>query len=67
LESAADDPVLQAALEAQVREYGRTPTQLFNKKHLKRKGPSRVARLLTACACGVAPPAGVRAQVQAQH
>ncbi len=61
LEAAADDPALQAALEVQVREYGRTPAKMFRKKHPRRKGPSRMDRLLQACACGLLPAAGAGA------
>ena len=45
------DVALMSAFEAQIREYGRTPTQLFTKKHPKCKGQSRIAGLLQACTC----------------
>lgn len=57
------DGALRSAFEAQVREYGRTPKQLFIRKHPKRKTASKMAGLLQACACGpvaAAPPAGKR-------
>ncbi len=46
------DVGLKSAFEAQIREYGRTPLQLFSKKHPQRKGESRIARMLQACTCG---------------
>jgi hypothetical protein len=46
------DVALKSAFEAQIREYGRTPTQLFTKKHPKRKPGSRITRLMQACTCG---------------
>lgn len=45
------DVALRSAFEAQIREYGRTPTQLFAKKHPKRKAESRITGLLQACTC----------------
>jgi hypothetical protein len=47
-----NDVALKSAFEAQIREYGRTPTQLFSKKHPKRKAESRITRMLQACTCG---------------
>ena len=51
------DPALRSAYEAQMREFGRTPKQLFAKKHPKRKAPSKIARLIQACVCGAPPGA----------
>ncbi|KAH7622342.1 putative BEACH domain-containing protein lvsF [Nannochloris sp. 'desiccata'] len=47
-----NDVALRSAFEAQIREYGRTPIQLFTKKHPKRKADSRITRMLQACTCG---------------
>lgn len=47
-----NDVGLRSAFEAQIREYGRTPTQIFTKKHPKRKKESRITSMLQACTGG---------------
>jgi hypothetical protein len=50
------DPVLLDAYRAQVREYGRTPRQLFARRHPRRRAPAALRRALAGCVCGAPPP-----------
>lgn len=45
---------MQEAVELQIREYGRTPDQLFKKKHKRQlKGQKRsLSSILLSCLCG---------------
>ena len=47
------EPLLKDALQVQIMEFGRTPSQLFKKKHPRRK---RRNAILSCLVCGAPPP-----------
>eukprot|EP00887_Chlorella_sp_A99_P007641 scaffold20.g7641.t1 len=50
------DPVMRQALRLQMMEFGRTPRQLFSRKHPKRSSLGGGLGPLAVCLCLAAPP-----------